>query len=196
MTLAESTMKYPALMAYITDRNLLPKAEDWCRQLRKDEELARHGSLHGGLADVAQQMALAQADYAESRRLLGFDGFPYNSAMGTFLGLPLKDNGEPDHGYYMASGVMKHHALGVAQRRAADLIEQGGTVRFILARDKKTGEPIRFATFQGQGQIKVEGQTVALNNGKRKVTLSSNWSTETCIVGLVQHLETGEPYGG
>jgi hypothetical protein len=185
MTLAESTLKYPLLMAYIADRNNLAKAADWCRQLRLDEEAARIGAVN--LAEVAQQMTQAQADYG---------AYPYNSAVGTFLGLPLKDNGEPDHGYYMASGVMKNHSLGVAQRRAAELIEQGGMVRFLLARDKKTGEPIRFATFQGQGQIKVEGQTVALNNGKRKVTLSSNWSTETCIVGLVHHLETGEPYGG
>jgi hypothetical protein len=185
MTLAEATIKYPALMAYVADRNKLAKADDWCRQLRIDEEAARIGAVD--LAEVAQQMKQAQADYG---------AYPYNSAMGTFLGLPLKENGEPDHGYYMANGVQKHHALGVAQRRASELIEQGGVVRFILARNKKTGEPIHFATFQGQGQIKVEGQTVALNNGKRKVTLSSNYSTETCIVGLVQHLETGEPYGG
>ena len=185
MTLAESTLKYPALMAYIADRNNLAKAANWCRQLRLNEEEARIGTVTW--LKSRSRLTQAQAEYG---------AYPYNSAMGTFLGLPLKDNGEPDNGYYMASGVMKHHSLGVAQRRAAELIEQGGTVRFILARDKKTGEPIRFATFQGQGQIKVEGQTVALNNGKRKVTPSSNWSTETCIVGLVHHLETGEPYGG
>ena len=69
-------------------------------------------------------------------------------------------------------------------------------VRFILARDKKTGEPIRFATFKGPHQIQIEGRTASLNNGRRKVTLSLNWSTETCIVDLVHHLETGEPYGG
>jgi hypothetical protein len=184
MTLAESTTKYPALMCYIADRNTARTSKEWCAQLRLDEETARCG----GLSEVAEQMKQAQADYGS---------YPYNSAMGEFLGLPIKPgNGEPEHGYYMASGVMHHYALGVAQRRAAELIAEGRAIRFILARNKHTGEPIRFATFQGPQQIKIEGQTAALDNGKRKLTLRSNWSTETCIVRLVQHLETGEPYGG
>jgi hypothetical protein len=185
MTIAESTVKYPALMAFIADRNLLTKAADWCRQLRLDEEAARVGAIN--LAEVARELTQAQADYGS---------YPYNSSMGTFLGLPLKENGEPDHGYYMAGGVMHHYALGVAQRRAAELIAEGREVRFILARNRKTGEPIRFATFKGPNEIKIEGRTACLNNGKRKVELSSNYSTETCIMALVHHLESGEPYGG
>ena len=79
--------------------------------------------------------------------------------MGEFLGLPIKPgNGEPEHGYYMASGVMRHYMLGVAQRRAAVLIADGKAVRFVLARNKKTGQPIRFATFQGEAQIKLAGR--------------------------------------
>jgi hypothetical protein len=85
MTLAESTLKYPALMAYIADRNNLAKATDWCSQLRVDEELARTGEL----TEVAQQMTLEQADYG---------AFLYNSAMGTFSGLSIRPgNGEPEH---------------------------------------------------------------------------------------------------
>jgi hypothetical protein len=184
MTLAEATTKYPALMCYIADRNSAQTSKEWCAQLRLDEETARCG----GLSEVAEQMKQAQADYGS---------YPYNSAMGEFLGLPIKPgNGEPEHGYYMASGVMKHYMLGVAQRRAAALIADGKAVRFVLARNKKTGQPIRFATFQGEAQIMVAGRNVELSNGRRKVTLSSNWSVETCLVGLVQHLETGEPYGG
>jgi hypothetical protein len=184
MTLEESTAKYPALMCYIAARNYAQTPNEWCRQLRLDEETARCG----GLSDVAEQLKQAQADHG---------GYPYNRSMGEYLGLPIKpDNGEPEHGYYMASGVMHHHILGVAQRRAAELIADGKPVRFVLARNKQTGQPIRFATFQGEQQIKVASRNVELNKGKRKVTLSSNWSVETCLVGLVQHLESGEPYGG
>lgn len=184
MTLAEATTKYPALMSYIADRNRAQTSGEWCAQLRLDEETARCG----GLSDIAEQLKQAQADYG---------AYPYNRAMGEYLGLPIKPgNGEPEHGYYMASGVMRNYMLGIAQRRAAVLIAEGKPVRFVLARNKQTGQPIRFATFQGEQQIKIAGRTVELNNGRRKVTLSSNWSVETCLVGLVQHLETGEPYGG
>lgn len=156
MTLAESTSKYPNLMAYIADRNQLQKSHEWCDQLRKDEELARSG----GLREVAEQMRQAQAD-------LG--AYPYNRAMGEFLGLPIKGNGEPKHGYYMANEIKTHFALGEAQRRAEVLIGEGRPIRFTLAHSKKTGKPIRFATFQGPEQIKVDGRTVSLNNGKRSV---------------------------
>jgi hypothetical protein len=180
MTFDESTAKYPDLMEYIVNRNALETSAEWCSQLRLDEETARNG----GLAEVAAQMEQAQADYGS---------FPYNSAMGLFLGLELKSNHEPEHGYYMASGVMKHYALGVAQRRAAELIAENRSIRYVLAKDKKTREPIRFATFKGPDQIHVEGSGFLLANGKRKVRYSSSWSVETAIVNLVKHLETGEP---
>ena len=190
MNLAESTLKYPALMAYILDRNKLETSGQWCGQLRLDEETARTG----GLSEVAEQLEQAQTDYATEQRAKGYTEYPYNSAMGTFLGLALKGNNEPEHGYYMAGGVMHHYALGVAQRRAAQLIDEPGRViRVVLAKDKKTGQPIRFATFQGSNQIIVEGETYRLTNGKRTMRLSSNWSTETAIVNLVKHLESGEP---
>ncbi len=180
MTLTESTLKYPALMAYILDRNTLATSALWCDQLRLDEQAARSGEL----SEVAEQMKQAQADYGS---------FPYNSAMGEFLGLAIKGNGEPAHGYYMANAVKNHYTLGAAQRRAAELIAENRVLRMVTAKDKKTRQPIRFAVFQGPHQIKVQGQTVSLTNGKRRVTLSSNWSCETSIVNLVSHLETGEP---
>ena len=189
MNLAESTAKYPALMAYIAERNQLLTASEWCGQLHKDEETARTG----GLADVAAQMKQAQTDYAAQQKAKGFEGYPYNSVMGTFLGLPLKGNNEPDHGYYMAGGVMNHYALGAAQRRAAELIAAGGAVRYVLAKNKKTREPIRFATFRGPEEIRIEGTGFLLANGKRKMRYSSSWSVETAITKLVRHLESGEP---
>lgn len=191
MNLAESTLKYPALMAYIAERNQLATSNEWCGQLRKDEEEARTG----GLVEVAEELRQAQTDYATTQRTKGYTEYPYNSAMGEFLGLPLKGNNEPDHGYYMAGGVMNHYTLGVAQRRAAELIAANGVIRYVLAKDKKTREPIRFATFQGPGQIHVEGNGFLLANGKRKVRYSSSWSVETAIVNLVKHLESGEPLG-
>ena len=178
MTLIESTHKYPALIAYILDRNSLEKSSQWCEQLRMDERAAHTGAL----ADVAEQLKQAQADYGS---------YPYNSAMGEFLGLAIKGNGEPEHGYYMASRVKNHYNLGAAQRRAAELIAEGRSVRIVTARDKQTREPIRFAIFKGSEQIKIEGETVSLMNGKRRATLRSNWSCETAILNLVHCLETG-----
>ena len=191
MNLTESTLKYPALMAYIAERNLLLTSSEWCGRLRQDEETARAG----GLAEVAAELSQAQANYAETQKAKGYTEYPYNSAMGTFLGLPLKGNNEPDHGYYMASGVMNHYALGVAQRRAAVLIAENRTIRYVLAKDKKTRKPIRFASFQGPNEIHIEGHGFLLANGKRKVRYSSSWSVETAIVNLVKHLESGEPLG-
>lgn len=109
MTIAESTSKYPALMAYIADRNTLPTTSAWCDQLRKDEQTAQNG----GLADIAEQLKQAQADYAIEQRSKGYTEYPYNSAMGEYLGLPLKGNNEPEHGYYMASCLKSHYALRV-----------------------------------------------------------------------------------
>ena len=97
MTLAESTLKYPALMAYIADRNNLAKAANWCRQLRLDEEEARIGTVN--LAEVAQQMTQAQAEYG---------AYPYNSAMGTFLGLRAK--GQRGTGRWLLHGFRRNEA--------------------------------------------------------------------------------------
>jgi len=94
VNLAESTLKYPALMTYIAERNQLLTSSAWCSQLRLDEETARTG----GLSDVASQMEQARTDYAEQQKAKGCSEYPYNSSMGIFLGLPLKGNNEPDHG--------------------------------------------------------------------------------------------------
>jgi hypothetical protein len=182
---------YPALMAYIEARNALETAAKWCDQLRLDETEA----VNGGFADVASDLTRAQADYAAQQQAKGCDGYPYNRSMGEFLGLPIRANDEPPHGYYMASCVMHHFNLGVAQREAARLIAEGRSLKIAIARSKETRKPIRFATFTGAEQIKIQHDTVALNNGKRKGTLRSNWSTETCIQKLVAALQTGNAYG-
>ena len=173
--------RYPALMAYIDARS---RAADWFAQLRADEAEADAG----GLADVAAQLRQAQADYGR---------YPYNSAMGEFLGLPLRENGEPARGYYMASQVMSHHRLGEARREAERLIAEGRTRRVVAARSRTTRAPVRFHTFAGAEQIRIGtgGSTVAIQNGKMRGTLSSNWSIETTMVRLATALRTGAPYG-
>lgn len=179
--LERARTRYPALMAYIENRSAIA---NWTSQLRIDQREA----LAGGLADVAAQMRQAQADYGS---------YPYNSAMGRFLGLPLGAAHEPAHGYYMANGVMNYHTLGEAQREAERLIAEGKTLRVVAAKSKKDGKPVRFHTFAGPDQIRIGegGATVAISNGKVKGTLSSNWSVETTLVKLAAALRTGAAYG-
>lgn len=185
--------KYPGLMAYIHDRNRMPRAADWCDQLHVDEADARKG----GFADVASQLRIAQADYAKTSKAAGGSGYPYNRAMGEFLGLPIKDNGDPGagSGYYMANSVMSHHSLGVARRDAERLIAEGRPLRLVAARTKGTRTPIRFTTFIGPEQIRIEGQSVVVSNGKKRGLLSSNYSVETCLERLVDALRSGNAYG-
>lgn len=192
--------RYPALTAYILDRSALPDpnpfgfkerpASEWCAQLRTEEALARAGVF----ADVAAELDQAQADYAAAQPA-GRDTFPYNRAMGIFLGLPLNSGGEPPCGYYMASCVTGHWKLGEAQRKAQVLIDAGRPLRIVAARSKADRKPVRCYTFRGPNQIVMDGSSATLFNGRQRVRLSSNWSTESCIVALAHALETGLPYG-
>ena len=111
MTTEEARARYPALMAYIEDRNRLDGAGAWCDQLRKDKAEAEAG----GLSDVARELRQAQADLGS---------YPYNRDMGAFLGLTIENNNEPRHGYYMACGVMASHAMGEARRTPEALFDQ------------------------------------------------------------------------
>ena len=192
--------RYPALMAYILDRSALPDpnpfgfkerpASEWCAQLRTDEALARAG----GFADMAADLGQAQADYAAAQPS-GRDTFPYNRAMGAFLGLPLDRGGEPPCGYYMASCATSHWRLGEAQRKAQASIDAGRSLRIVAARSKADHKPVRCYTFRGPDQIVINGISATLSNGRLRVSLSSNGSTESCIVALAHALETGLPYG-
>ncbi len=180
MTPAE---RYPALMAYIEDRSASTNDMHWCEQLRLDTAEAERG----GLADVAAQLRQARADYG---------AYPYNSAMGKFLGLPIRPgNNEPPHGYYMAGQVMAHYALGEARREAERLIAEGKPLRVVAARCKRTRKPVRFHTFVGPEQVRIEHGAVAIWNGKVKGTLSSSWSVETAMVRLATALRTGVAWG-
>ena len=180
MRIDEARERYPALLAYIEGRSAL--GGRWYDQLRADETAA----LAGQLRDTAEQLAQAQADYGR---------YPYNSAMGEFLGLTLQANHEPPRGYYMASCVLSHHRLGEAQREAERLIAEGKELRIVAARSKADRKPTRFFTFKGPEQIKIEGGVAYINNGKRKGALTSNWSVETAIVRVVEALRTGRAYG-
>ena len=110
--------KYPALMAYIADRSSKDEKTAW-NTLREDEAAA----VRGDLAEVAQELEKAQADYAAAQIAQGGSGYPYNSDMGIFLGLPLRSNHEPPRGYYFASQVMRHFRLGAAKREVQCLLE-------------------------------------------------------------------------
>ena len=181
-------MKYPALMTYIHDRNTV---SDWCSRLHDDERLAEVGEF----ADVAAQMEQARADYKAQQEARGKNGYPYNAAMGEFLGLPIKPtNHEPEHGYYMASGVMNHYRLGVARREVLALVAEGRELKIVTGRAKDTRKPVRFARFCGE-QIRVEGAAVTAANSKRRVRLSSSWSVETCLEAVARALRTGNAYG-
>lgn len=182
--------QWPALMAYIHDRNTLLTSAAWCAQLRKDEVEA-HG---GAFADVVADLQAAKAAYAETRKAVGQSDYPYNSDMGRFLGLELRPNNEPGHGYYMACKVQDAYEYGQARRKVEAAIAQGKTLKIVAARDKATRRPIRFHTFAGN-QIKIVGTTVECVNERRRVRLSSNWSEASCMEAVCRALQTGAAYG-
>jgi hypothetical protein len=180
--------KYPALMAYIADRSSKDENTAWS-MLRSDEAAAVEGSH----MEVAQDLENAQADYATAQIAKGRSGYPYNSEMGIFLGLPLRSNHEPPRGYYFANQVMRHFRLGAAKREVRCLLEGGAHLTIVIARDKATGRPIWFTTFRSH-QVHIEGNTIFCRNDKRSVRLSSNWSIETALQKLAEALRTGKHY--
>lgn len=182
---------YPALVAYIHDRNLSEGTRDWYDRLCEDKAAAEGGAF----ADLAADLERAEADYATLARAKGHDGYPYNSAMGEFLGLPLGTDREPRHGYYMACGVASHHKLGEAKRAVERLIAEGKPLLVVTARAKATNKPVRFARYAGPDQIKIEGGTIRAMAGKRGHHLSSNWSVETCLVKVARAMASGVAYG-
>jgi hypothetical protein len=181
--------KYPVLMAYIADRSCKEEKTAW-NTLRADEAAA----VQGEYAEVAQDLENAQADYATAQIAKGESGFPYNSEMGIFLGLPLRSNHEPPRGYYFASQVMKHFQLGAAKREVQSLLEGGAHLKIVTARDKATGRPIRFTTYKPH-QVQIVGNTIVCRNDKRSIRLSSNWSIETALQKVAEALRTGKHYG-
>jgi hypothetical protein len=181
--------KYPALMAYIADRSSKDEKTAW-NMLRADEAAA----VEGEYAEVAQDLENAQADYAAAQIAKGGSGFPYNSDLGLFLGLPLRSNHEPPLGYYFASQVMKHFRFGAAKREVQSLLEGGAHLKIVAARDKTTGRPIRFTTYKPH-QIQIEGNTIVGRNDKRSIRLSSNWSIETALQKVAEALRMGRHYG-
>lgn len=183
--------KWLNLMTYIHNRNDLATAAEWCAQLRMDEAAA----LKGGYADVVCELENAQAAYGEAQRAKGHSDYPYNSAMGVFLGLPLGANHEPAHGYYMAVQVAEAYRVGEATRAVAAMIEGNKPLKIVAARDKATRKPIRFHTFTGADQIKIEGNSVVCMNAKRRVRLSSNYSQSQCLVAVRRAMRTGDAYG-
>jgi hypothetical protein len=189
MEQTEAQKCYPKLMAYILDRseNYQTSAK-WCEQLRADEKAA----LNGELAEVASELAQAHADYA-AQVPAGSSTYPYNSAIGKFLGLPVRSNDEPPHGYYMASCVMHSWRLGEASRKVRRLLEAGAVLQIPLARDRKTNKPIRVARYLAH-MVELQGSDVVCRDDKRQFRLSSNWSVESCMEKVVRALETGEPY--
>lgn len=172
-------------MAYINSRTPLGFDQMWA-----DEREAEQG----GFADVAADLARAQADYAAQQAALGRNQYPYNTDMGLFLGLPLRQNNEPPHGYYFANCVMSHWRLGVARREVERLIAAGTVLSIVTARAKRDGKPVRCARFVGD-QIKIVGSTIEASDGRRKVRLSSNWSAESCLQGVARAMAADMPYG-
>ena len=181
--------KYPALMAYIADRSSKDEKTAW-NTLREDEAAA----VRGDLAEVAQELEKAQADYAAAQIAQGGSGYPYNSDMGIFLGLPLRSNHEPPRGYYFASQVMRHFLLGAAMREVQSLLEGGAHLKIVAARDKAKWTPIRFTTYKPH-QVHIEGNAIVCRNDKRSIRLSSNWSIETALQNVADALRTGKHYG-
>lgn len=181
--------KYPALMAYIADRSNKDEKTAW-NVLHADEAAA----VEGDYADVARQLENAQADYAAAQTAKGGSGYPYNSEMGIFLGLPLRSNHEPPRGYYFASQVMCHFRFGAAKREIESLLAAGAHLKIVAARDKATGWPIRFTVYKPH-QIQIEGNSIVCRNDRRGVRLSSNWSIETTLQRVAEALRTGKHYG-
>ena len=181
--------KYPVLMAYIRDRSNQDEKTAWS-MLRADEAAA----VQGNYEEVAQDLENAQADYAAAEVAKGGSGYPYNSEIGIFLGLPLRSNHEPPRGYYFASQVMKHFRFGAAEREVQSLLEGGAHLKIVAGRDKATGRPIRFTTYKPH-QIQIEGSSIVCRNDKKRVRLSSNWSIETALQKAAEALRTGKHYG-
>jgi hypothetical protein len=179
---------YPILMGYIAERSMREKTA-W-EQLRKDEAAA----LTGEFGELASELERAIADFAASQAAKGESTYPYNSSMGLFLGLPLRDNHEPPVGYYFARQVTHHFHLGSAQREVHSLLAKGATLKIVAARNRTTGEPIRFTTFLPH-QIQIEGNALVCQNNKKRIRLSSNWSIETALQAAAAALRRGEYYG-
>lgn len=159
--------QYPSLMSYIGARNAGdPEPTVWCDQLRADEAEA----YNGGFADVSSDLDRAQADYKAEQQTLGYDGYPYNRAMGEFLGLPIKANNEPPVGYFMASSTRRHFRLGKAEREIKELLAGGAVLRLVYARNKVTRIPMRFHTFL-PAQIQLEGGKVICTNNRVRFSL-------------------------
>lgn len=183
MTHEEAIRRYPELLNYITNRNTLNTSDNWCNQLWEDQKAA----MDSAFTDVARELKQAQTDYGS---------YPYNSAMGEFLSLPMNENNnEPLHGYYMACSIAGYVALGEAARKVDTLITARKPLRIVAARSKTTRKPVRHYTFSGPEQIQNNGTTLTLRNGRIKITLSSNWSIETCMERAAAALETGNAYG-
>lgn len=182
--------KYPALMAYIHDRDSEDSDTAYAK-LRDDERIA----VIGGLSEVALELERAQADFAASRLARGLTGYPYNREMGIYLGLlPLEGNQESDRGYYFASQVMHHYRFGAARREVESLLSNGAQLKTVAARDKTTGRAIRFTVFKSH-QIQIEGDSVVCRNDRVNVRLSSNWSVETALQRVAEALRSGKHYG-
>jgi basic membrane lipoprotein Med (substrate-binding protein (PBP1-ABC) superfamily) len=181
--------KYPALMAYIADRSARAESIAW-NTFRADEAAA----VEGAFAAVAQELEQAQADYAATQAAKGANGYPYNSAMGVFLGLPLRDNNEPPRGYYFACQVARHFRLGNARREVEALLANGCHLKIVAARDKATRRPIRFTAYK-RHQVHIEGNSIVCRNDKKSIRLSSNWSIETAMEKAAEALRTGRHYG-
>lgn len=113
---SQSLKQYPALMAYILDRNQLD-GEAWCDQLNMDETDARRGLL----ADVANELARAKSDYIanQKRARRPWKESPRDAVMALWLGLPITRARGPGHGYYMACSVLTHSLIGRQECEAA-----------------------------------------------------------------------------
>lgn len=181
--------EYPALMTYIAERSSEDEKTAW-NTLRADEAAA----VRGEYAQLTQELENAQADYAAAQIAKGGSGYPYNSEMGIFLGLPLRSNHEPPRGYYFASQVMCHFRFGAAKREVESLLASGAHLKIVAARDKATRRPIRFRTYKA-GQIRIEGNAIVCSDDKKSVRLSSNWSIETALQKVAEALRTGKHYG-
>jgi hypothetical protein len=179
--------RYPALMEYIHSRNQIDRTGAWCKQLHEDEDAATKGDF----ADVAADLARAETDFKEQEVQQGRRGYPYNADMGKFLGLPLGSNHEPRHGYYMSRCVASHYRLGVATRAVEAMLQQGKQLVVVTAK-KRDGTPHRCARFSGD-EVLITGGSIEARNGKTRINLTSNWSTETCIERVAMAMQKGIP---
>ncbi len=182
---------YPALMSYIEDRSAAEAEPDkWAEQLRLDEQDAYKGGLKG----VAAELGKVLDDYRKAQKRRGKEIYPYNKAVGVFLGLPIQVNGEPPVGYFMAVRVMRHYRLGKAEREIRSILRNDKVVlRIVAARSNATGYPVRFYSFH-PNQIHLDGRDVVCNNGRIRVTLSSDRSIEVVYEKVAEALLGGYHY--